>query len=281
MNTFVQRLLLTVLGVPAFISLILFLPFYNYLAFFIVCILFLFQGIREFSTMLRQVQPSSKVPTAIISLTLPISAYIQVSFSLETSLFSIVMLTIIALILGFETITGYKDGYKQSIQRISGSLFKLFYPGFFGSYVFFLLRLPEERWFIALFFMSIFSTDVFAYVFGMLFGKNNRNIFKASPNKSLSGLIGGFLCALIFAAALWYIAAPLQSLLNLFQVLCIAALTSMASTLGDLVESVLKRASHIKDSGNTIPGRGGVLDSIDSIIFSAPFFFYLTSLLIG
>jgi phosphatidate cytidylyltransferase len=126
----------------------------------------------------------------------------------------------------------------------------------------------------------VFGNDTFAYIFGMAFGGKNRGIFPVSPNKSLAGLIGG-IAATGLIGYIYYLFFP-----GLFiGKISIAVLTgigiALTSVIGDLLESALKRSVNVKDSGTIMQGRGGVLDTIDSILFSAPLFYYIMLIING
>ena len=115
-------------------------------------------------------------------------------------------------------------------------------------------------------FIIIWTNDTFAYLVGKTFGK--RKLFeKISPKKTIEGFLGGVFFALVasFIISLYYV-----PLLPINYWLLIAVLTSVFGTLGDLVESKFKRLAGVKDSGNIMPGHGGILDRLDSIIFAAP-----------
>lgn len=125
---------------------------------------------------------------------------------------------------------------------------------------------------LLLFFMMLVaqSSDVFQYVFGILFGKR-RVAPVVSPNKTVEGLIGGGMCAIGVGTAMWWITpfSPWQSAGMAF------AIVTMGF-LGGLVMSAIKRSLGAKDWGSMIKGHGGVLDRLDSICFAAPIFFHLT-----
>lgn len=123
-------------------------------------------------------------------------------------------------------------------------------------------------------FVCIWSNDTGAFIFGSSFGK--RKLFPSvSPNKSWEGFFGGLLISIIVAVALGSTAFAKHGE-NLVGLGVLGAIISIASTWGDLFESLLKRNAGVKDSGNVIPGHGGVLDRIDSFLFALPIvlFFY-------
>ena len=124
----------------------------------------------------------------------------------------------------------------------------------------------------------IWTNDTFAYLTGKNFGKN-KLFPSVSPKKTIEGFIGGTLFTIISSILLskFYIESKL-----IYIWIIIALIVSVFSTLGDLIQSKFKRIAGIKDSGNIMPGHGGILDRLDSIIFVIPFinFYFLISYLI-
>ena len=125
---------------------------------------------------------------------------------------------------------------------------------------------------LALYLIIVFMCDSGAWFFGVLFGKSTRGVIAASPNKSLVGFIGGILSSVASAIVVKEI-YPDIFYLSYQNLVIISLITSVSAIIGDLVESVLKRSLDCKDSGTLIPGRGGVLDSIDSLLIAAPVFY--------
>ena len=111
----------------------------------------------------------------------------------------------------------------------------------------------------------IWSSDSFAYLTGRLLGRT-KLFPSVSPKKTVEGFIGGFLGALLTAFLF-----SLYSHKNIWEWFLIAAVLVIAGTLGDLVESKFKRVAGKKDSGTILPGHGGLLDRLDSLIFASPF----------
>lgn len=124
-------------------------------------------------------------------------------------------------------------------------------------------------------FVTIWVNDTGAYLFGVRFGK--RRLFeRISPKKSWEGFVGGALTALLSA----YIFSLFVPSLTLLQWLIFSEIIVIFSTFGDLLESLLKRTVNVKDSGDVIPGHGGILDRFDSLLLAAPvIFIYLTLIL--
>lgn len=112
----------------------------------------------------------------------------------------------------------------------------------------------------------IWTNDTFAFLVGKTFGKR-RLIERLSPKKSLEGFLGGLAFAL---AGAWLFNEYTASALGLTDWLVFAVIASFGGTLGDLFESSLKRIAGVKDSGKLLPGHGGILDRIDSLLFVIP-----------
>jgi phosphatidate cytidylyltransferase len=123
--------------------------------------------------------------------------------------------------------------------------------------------------------MLIWAADTGAYFSGKRFGKN-KLAPKVSPGKSIEGVMGGLLLALLLAIAFtaWH-GGQVQDYLN---IIGISTMTVIFSVIGDLMESMFKRQANVKDSSNMLPGHGGILDRIDSITAACPVFLIALSL---
>lgn len=137
------------------------------------------------------------------------------------------------------------------------------------------VRMDNLNYFIFLLLITIIS-DTFAYVIGRLIGKHKMSP-TVSPNKTWEGFIGGLIFA-TFVSTVFYVSA-FNYTGNIFIVIFIVSLLSITGQLGDLVFSTIKRNYEIKDFGNIMPGHGGVLDRLDSILFVVLAFSYLVRFL--
>jgi phosphatidate cytidylyltransferase len=130
-------------------------------------------------------------------------------------------------------------------------------------------------------FILIWTNDTFAYLVGKNFGKH-KLLEKISPKKTIEGFAGGVLFAMLAAALLskFYI-KPNPSFQNTSYLIWvfIALIAGVVGTIGDLIESKFKRLAGVKDSGSIMPGHGGILDRLDSIIFVAPFIYLFYQIL--
>ena len=190
---------------------------------------------------------------------------------------------VLLLILVLEVFTA--QDFKHSLNKIATSTFIITYTGFLLTFI---SRMTVWQIngasittpCICIFLIMVFFTDSVAWFFGVLFGKSTRGFVKASPNKSLVGFMGGLLGAAAAGVLGYFI---WQNLFEggLVKLIITGVLIAFSSIVGDLAESVFKRSAGIKDSGNIIPGRGGMLDSLDSIVMSAPIFYILFSIFFG
>ena len=124
-------------------------------------------------------------------------------------------------------------------------------------------------------FICTWASDTFAYFIGSLFG-SHKLAPRISPNKTVEGFLG----SIVGTTAAAIIFGSLVFNFPLLQMIEAGILLAVAATVGDLVESVIKRFARIKDSGFLIPGHGGVLDRFDSIFFTAPIFYYFAILML-
>ncbi|MGC1456271.1 MAG: phosphatidate cytidylyltransferase [Nitrospirota bacterium] len=126
-----------------------------------------------------------------------------------------------------------------------------------------------RQWLVFLYFI-IWASDIGAYSIGIPFGKH-RLYEKVSPKKSIEGFFGALIAssAMALLCRVWFM-PPIGA----GEAIAIALLLAVVGTIGDFVESLFKRAAGVKDSGDFIPGHGGILDRMDSMLFAAPVLFY-------
>ncbi|AHJ27315.1 phosphatidate cytidylyltransferase [Nodularia spumigena CS-584] len=135
--------------------------------------------------------------------------------------------------------------------------------------------LPQGLTLTVLTFFCIWAADIGAYIIGKFFGKTRLS--DISPKKTVEGAVFGITASIAVAlAGAYYLQFPKF----LFTGVALGLLIGIASLLGDLTESMLKRDAGVKDSGQLIPGHGGILDRTDSYIFTAPLVYYFVTLLL-
>jgi phosphatidate cytidylyltransferase len=164
---------------------------------------------------------------------------------------------------------------ENSLQSIAHTLFFLIYPLlpilltiYLSSGSFYGQSVNYSPGILVFTMVQIWIFDSMAYIFGVSLGKH-RLYEKVSPKKSWEGFIGGFVITLIIGILVGYY----SSLIIVIDSIFISIIVSVFGTFGDLVESLFKRNINLKDSGNTLPGHGGLLDRLDSFIFVIPWIF--------
>jgi phosphatidate cytidylyltransferase len=156
-------------------------------------------------------------------------------------------------------------GPKDFVRRAASAAFAIFYLAFLGGFIILLAHHSDGAARILTLVVLVSCNDTFAYISGVLFGKHPL-VPKISPKKTWEGLVGSFIftptgSALVFHYALhkhWWVGAG------------IGIMAVITATCGDLIESAVKRDLSIKDMGSILPGHGGILDRLDSILFTAP-----------
>ncbi|MCL2044577.1 MAG: phosphatidate cytidylyltransferase [Treponema sp.] len=274
----VQRLLIFFIGIPVIFSLVIFLPFYKYFAFNIAVVIFSALGAAELSVLLAQKKLRIiKIEAAVLGAVPPAAMLLTVCFGFNDLLLPAIIAVAVACLL-MSGIFSRGEALDDSISRIAAGFAVLLYPGILMTWIVRLSHLEKNTSIIILTFLCIvFSSDSAAWAAGKLFGRKNQGFIPVSQSKSIAGFTGGLIVPTLvgLGAALVYpeVFIPDHSLNAPVAGAVLGLLTGIAGTLGDLGESVIKRSSGLKDSGGIIPGRGGVLDSIDSITFAAPVFY--------
>lgn len=134
----------------------------------------------------------------------------------------------------------------------------------------YLLSLPRGGLLVVMMVLIVVVADVGAYFSGKRFGRHKLAV-SVSPAKTWEGFWGGVLCCIGLAVAVWYF-LPERYDVGLAAIVAVIVSTALASVVGDLSVSMVKRESGLKDSGSLLPGHGGILDRLDSICGAAPVF---------
>ena len=164
----------------------------------------------------------------------------------------------------------------KRVNRLIHILFFLIYL-FLAFIICFNIFIIDKYFFLAILMICIFS-DVGGYAFGKTFG--GKKLTKISPNKTISGSIGSFILSYLgFFVIYFYFHDLLSVKINFEALFFIPFLISTICQIGDLFISFYKRKAKIKNTGNLIPGHGGLLDRIDGSIFALPLGFIIISLL--
>jgi phosphatidate cytidylyltransferase len=162
-----------------------------------------------------------------------------------------------------------KDRYSGMIQRTVLTIFGVIYFGWFLGYLAFLMNIEIGRQLIIAFLLIIVTNDAAAYIIGSNLGKHHM-VPNLSPNKTWEGAIGAGIVTVAMTVAMRFALYDMELWISII----LGLLLAFAGTCGDLSISLVKRDVHIKDTGHLIPGHGGLLDRLDSILFATPVFFH-------
>ena len=274
MNKVVQRLLTFTIAIPICILLIWVPKWQNHFVLNIIIIVVSLIAVNETHMLLRQNLPvQSRRFVLILSFFISVVTSLCAIFdlSMEYSTFAFVFSLTCILVYEVFSKKTTEEQFSKSLSKIVTSSFNIFYSVFFLTFVQRMTTWQNSREVLVVFLLMVFMCDSIAWLLGITMGKNNRGIIKASPNKSILGFIGGFLGSIAVGILAYFIFFDIFG--HLLKMIILGFITALAAIIGDLAESVMKRSAQIKDSGNVIPGRGGILDSIDSIIFAAPAYY--------
>lgn len=196
------------------------------------------------------------VPVAIGAVSMIAAAYVR---GAEALVFA-AALTLVATL-----VWRVADGLSGALRDVGAGAFILLYPCLLIGFAAMMLAEPQGQWRIFVFIIITVFSDIGGYAVGVLFGKHPMAP-KLSPKKSWEGFAGSaFTCALVGA-----IVIPLTLDGSWWQGAVLGALVAPVATIGDLIESSLKRNLGIKDMSNIIPGHGGLMDRLDSLVLVVP-----------
>ncbi len=252
MNELLKR---TIFGIIYALSVILALQSFIWTA--VLLVLLMLFGLREFSKLTRFAYKKVLIPALFIFLTSFLYHYEDISIKVVkiAGAFSLLVLFVLFIYFIFD---------KISLNKLA-----LMYLSVFYIVLPFSLALGIDGKLLLSIFMIIWASDSFAYLTGKNFGKH-KLAEKISPKKTIEGVFGGLIGGLVTAYLIFQFSGW-RFMLNLRQFLIMTLIIVIFGTLGDLLESRFKRLANVKDSGNLIPGHGGILDRLDSFILAVPF----------
>ncbi|MBC8229724.1 phosphatidate cytidylyltransferase [bacterium] len=210
----------------------------------------------------------------VLCLFFPLAAYISnrdvtLSFLTETFIYLSIVVSFVYQVVKRDT--------TSALLTISAFFMGIIYAGWaFGRYLVLIRDMKIDNMeigvgLIFLFIAIIWCGDTGAYAIGRLLGRH-KLIPAISPGKTIEGAMGGLFFGILGGIAIKYVFLP--KVIALHHIIILGILLGIIGQIGDLGESLLKRNANMKDSGNLIPGHGGVLDRCDSMILTAPVFYY-------
>ena len=190
------------------------------------------------------------------------------------SIINIYVLAIFLIICFFQIIyecyfllkRNFKNNKKFKLYLLT--LLSIIYIAYFNIQIFVTFLNNNSSELILLYFIitTCVFTDIGGYIFGKIF--RGKKLTKISPNKTISGSIGSFILSLSLVPIFYFLLS--DQFLNLLKLILLAISVSLFCQIGDLFISYLKRKAKVKDTGDILPGHGGLLDRIDGMIFAIP-----------
>jgi len=292
MSNLVQRVLVAVIAIP----LVLFIVLYKPIAFFGLVLLLTGLGAQEYFGLARTkgYLPSVEIGVTIavlIAATFGKFRLLSVinelgvpGFPPETDLLTIILILSLIIVMTIELFRGYKNPIENTAATLFGALYiGIGIGSIFGVFEYFTVKniglesfdiLPPGI-FIVVLLSSIWICDSFAYFAGKAFGKH-KLFERVSPNKTWEGSVAG----LVGCILTWIIAPTIlhqMTVVPTTHLVVLGVIAGIMGQVGDLAKSLLKRDANVKDSSQLIPGHGGVIDRMDSLMFVAPLILlYLT-----
>lgn len=228
--------------------------------------LFAVFALFEFFTLLRQAKiPCYRFFGVAMGAVIPVVVYLEQGSTRSGEVLFLILGCLFLFVLQFS----HKNN-ADALVGISLTLFGILYVSWFLSFLIKVRFLENgERW-VAYLLLTTKAGDIGAYALGSLLGKHSL-IPHVSPKKSIEGMIGGWLASMAVSVAL----GPfLPFAWNVAHLLILGFFIGLVGQIGDLSESLMKRFCQAKDSGAILPGMGGVLDAVDSVLFTAPLFYF-------
>ncbi len=250
-----------VLTAVVFIPLVLGCLYWGGLAFFLLVLAVSLVAMFELGAMLEEIGgPIAKPLLYVFSVSLLVAIYWQKEQVIPALVFMVFLLIATSELISPSV---------QPFRRGGLMLFAFYYGAFLPGHFLLLRSEPQGLALLLLVLLGTWATDTGAYFIGVRWGRHQLAP-RISPNKSVEGACAGILLA---ALVTQYVNNRLQ--LGLLPGWLMGIGIGVAAALGDLFESALKREAGVKDSGWILPGHGGVLDRIDSLLFSVPVVYYL------
>jgi phosphatidate cytidylyltransferase len=186
-------------------------------------------------------------------------------------------LAILLVIIGVLSRQVFEKNFSSPMATVALTLFGFFYIPYLFSFIIKTLfqagYAPADGVLLTAYVVAVTKvTDIGAYIVGTTLGRHKMSPV-ISPKKTWEGFIGGLILAVGVSLGMAHLLADVSPVFHGIHPWILGVLLSLVSVVGDLAESVIKRDAQIKDSGGVIPGIGGCLDLIDSILFTAPLFF--------
>ncbi len=244
--------------------------------FLIIAAAALVAGVFEFFSLTKKLELKADASIAYLGSAALFVAFLFDAPAKAPDLLILTLTLFIIFTLITQTFRFQKD-FSKMLTGVGVTIFGVLYVVFLGGFIV-AMRVGFDETLVphlsskllGYFFLVVMGSDVGAYFIGKSIGKR-KLIPKVSPNKTWEGFIGGIVLAIIFAALstlIFFPELPYQISIPL------AIFMALVGVGGDLAESAMKRGSNTKDAANILPGHGGLLDRLDSLLFNAPILYY-------
>ncbi|MBK8845242.1 MAG: phosphatidate cytidylyltransferase [Bacteroidetes bacterium] len=266
MSNFWQR---TFTG-AAFVIVMLGAAWLHAYAFICLFLLIALTGLKEYSNLMQRHVPFNSTLLSIIG-AIVYSSSIYASHQQPNYLLPVFVVCCFVILL-YELFAARQQPFSSATAAMGGLMYVVL-P--FVVFVNMSMRGGDYNFhFVLCYFILQWTSDTGQYLAGRSFGRS-KLFERISPKKSWEGLIGGLILTIAVA---WYLSTRFDFISKVDFVI-ISIIIVVFGTLGDLIESMLKRSVEVKDSGNIMPGHGGILDRFDALIGSAPFVYFYLELL--
>ncbi len=274
------RLLTAAIALPILIASVI-LPWWfpeTVWLFVAIAVLALGAGLFEFFTLTKKLELKADAGLAYLGSAALVVAFIFDAPAKAPELLLLTLALSLIVVIIAETFRFQKD-FSKLLAGLGVTVFGVIYIAFLGGFLIATRvgfeNIPGLSTKLLLFFFAvIFGSDSGAYFAGRAFGKH-KLAPAISPGKTIEGLIGGLLAAAVIAAACSWSFFPE---LNVWFAIGLGTVMAAVGVLGDLAESAMKRGSGTKDAANILPGHGGLLDRLDSLLLNAPILYYFARL---
>lgn len=252
------RIITAIIGIPALIYVIKFAPIPIFVAVVFAAMLICLYEYFSLTT----IQPALAITGYAFASLIFLSFYFQtIHLAIWFPLGALIVL-VVGLISRID--------FAKALPATGYALFGPWYTAGLLGYLIFLRNIDKIGANLLLsLFIILWAGDTGAFVVGKLIGR--RPLTKISPKKTAEGSFGGLVFSMLLAVACKYFLLPELSVNN---AVWLGALIGIMGQIGDLAESLLKRSANVKDSGSILPGHGGMLDRLDSLLFGAPAMYY-------
>ena len=277
------RILTALVALPILIASII-LPWYfpqTVWIFVAIAVLALLAGLFEFFSLSKKLELKADASIAYLGAAALTVAFIFDAPAKAPDLLILTLALFVIAVLISQTFRFQKD-FSKMLTGIGVTILGVLYVAFLGGFLV-STRVGFEQFpglstdLLLYFFIVIFGSDAGAYFAGRAFGKH-KLAPAISPGKTVEGLIGGIISAAALAAVCtltFFTELPYQFSIPL------AVAMAVIGVLGDLAESAMKRGSNTKDAASILPGHGGLLDRLDSLLFNAPILYYFAKIYFG